>query len=246
LIKRFITLIALSLCSLKISAEEINIYTYHDKPPFVVDKSNQQGLFFDLATYLSFKLPQHSFKTLYIPRRRLDHLIENDTLDGIVVGVSPIWFKDKTEQNFLWLDPIMEDQDDFISLASRPFEYRDKSSLTDKTIIAVAGYYYFGVNEMVQKGEMLRIDTIGEQQVIELLAKQRADFGIVSQSVFMYLARHKLIEPSLFYLSNKPHDSFKRRAFVSRNDTELYKQLKPVFANIANDDDWHKFRNKYR
>ena len=65
--------LACALMSVMVQADEdstktIYLYTYHNKPPFVVDEELGVGLYYDLAQYLSDKDPLHTYQTNYIPR----------------------------------------------------------------------------------------------------------------------------------------------------------------------------------
>lgn len=65
--------LACALMSVMVRADEdstktIYLYTYHNKPPFVVDEELGVGLYYDLAQYLSDKDPLHTYQTNYIPR----------------------------------------------------------------------------------------------------------------------------------------------------------------------------------
>ena len=75
----------------RVSAEPvIYLYTYHNKPPFIVDLEAKTGLDYDLAAYLSKRDPVNNYRTAYVPRRRLDRMIETGELDGVVIGVNPL------------------------------------------------------------------------------------------------------------------------------------------------------------
>lgn len=246
---RYLLLAMVLSCSLFVARSEgqpITIFTYHDKAPFILDKSNNIGIYYDLAKYLNKRQSNYQFKTSYIPRKRLNYMINNKNFNGVVVGVTPIWFKDKNETKFLWLDGIIDDRDEFISLAKSPFIYENTQSLLNKTMVTVAGYYYFGVTELVRQDKLKVIETVGELQVLKLLSKQRADFGIVSQSSFRYFAKHLQIDPSKYYRSDIPHDQFTRRAFVDKENKQLFKTLQPIFANMINDKQWIKIINQYQ
>ncbi len=220
------------------------MYTYHNKPPFIIDLKERRGLYFDLAERLNALSCHYQFVTAYLPRKRLDHIIDMNKLDGVVLGANPLWFDDLEEIKFLWLPPYYADRDDFISLKSAPFEYRGPASLAGKTLVAVAGYYYVGINEMVKKGELLRIDTVGEQEVIKLVEKKRADMGLLSLSVYSYLKKHHALE-GIFHISTVPHDSFERRAFTSRSNVAIHAEMQRLFQQIMSDGSWESMRKQY-
>ncbi|WP_286265004.1 substrate-binding periplasmic protein [Thalassotalea atypica] len=222
----------------------MNFYTYHNKPPFIVDEENEHGLYFDLSQYLSSKSNNYEFVTIYIPRKRLERMIKNNKLDGVVIGVSPVWFNDEAENKFLWLPSFYTDRDEFISLKSSAFEYNDYQSLIGKTVASVAGYYYFNINEAVSAGQLQRIDTIGELQVLELVKKGRANMGLVSQSVFKFLRKQGKLE-DIFHISPTPHDSFSRRAFTNLDNADVHKEIQRLMKFIVLDPLWQGMLAQY-
>lgn len=244
--KKYLLLLLLFFSSFDASSKtEVTLYTYHLKPPFVVELETETGLYYDLANYLTELSEDYQFTTVFLPRKRLNLLLKQGNLTGVVVGVSPIWFKDKKENKYLWLPNIYEDRDEFVSLKTAPFEFDGKASLTNKTLAGVAGYYYFGVNEAVKDNQLQRIDTIGEAQVLRLIAKQRADMGIVSRSVFKYLEKNQKVQ-DIFHFSNRPHDAFKRRAFIPHGDKNLQQQLSKIIDRMPFDPHWQTILNKYQ
>lgn len=243
--RSLLILLAVITTSLAQARETVYLYTYHNKPPFVVDMQAHTGLYFDLADLLTAKSEKYLFITIYIPRKRIDHFIENELLDGVVLGASPIWFKDKGESRFLWLPPFYDDSDEFVSRKEAPFEFTGRASLKGKIIAGVAGYYYFGINEAVESGELKRIDTVGEKEVLSLIEKGRADMGIVSQSVFRYLKKQKAI-PDGFHFSGRKHDEFQRRAFTSLSNTAVHAEMAELLNKVKEDGSWARLVNNYQ
>ena len=240
--------LCLELISFHASANEKEtaiLYTYHHKPPFIVDEQEQIGLYYDLAHYLNKALPRYLFITEYIPRKRLDYLLKTKELNGFIVGVSPIWFNDKKEQKYLWLNTIYQDKDEFVSLKLSPFEYKKRESLKGKAVAGVAGYYYHGINELVSKGQTLRIDTINEKNVLSLITKGRADVGIVSASVFKYLKKTTKFE-NIYHFSEIPHDAFARRIMTIQSKKEMHQHLLPIVNKMMQDKKWLQMINKYQ
>lgn len=222
----------------------VYLYTYHNKPPFIVNKEKEVGLYYDLAEYLSERDKERTYVTVYLPRKRLDRMIDTGYLDGAVIGVSPVWFNDVNQTRFLWLGPLYEDRDEFVSLSATPFEFRGPDSLVGKIVAGVAGYYYFGINEAVNRRVLDRIDTIGERQVLELIAKKRADFGIVSQSVFTYLKSVGELNEA-YHFSEQPHDVFLRQTFTLKTAPEIHSALQPLLENLLQDKQWRLIAERY-
>lgn len=229
--KLFVLLVGLLSVSSVKAQTLVYLYTYHKKPPFIVSQVEQQGFYYDLARLLSEQSDKFNFKTIYVPRKRLDVMVQRDNFDGIVVGVSPSWFKDKKERKFLWTQGFFADRDEFVSLTSSPFEYTNIESLNGKVIGSVAGYYYYQVNEGVRNGDMERIDTVGELEVLKLIEKQRVDVGLVSNSVFKYLRKAGVVN-NVFHFSKQPHDMFLRRAFTTLDNRALHQEVVNAFEEL--------------
>lgn len=52
----------------------------------------------------------------------------------MILGVHPLWFKDKQKTKFLWTRPLLHDQDKFISHVKKLFDYAGKKSLYEKIL----------------------------------------------------------------------------------------------------------------
>ena len=222
----------------------VHLYTYHYKPPFLIDTHTQQGFYYDVAEYFNEQSERYQFKVTYLPRKRLDYLLRQQQLNGIVMGVLPKWFGDANEQNFQWLPGFYPDKDAFISLTSTPFEYQTQESLTGKVVGCVAGHYYFDVNEAVQKGLAQRIDTVAEYQVLQLINKGRVDFGLISESTFKYFVNHSNIAGN-FYISKQPHDAYVRRAFFTSEQPALYEEVRRLFDLAQSTGTWQTLKKQY-
>lgn len=241
-----ICLLMCLITSFSLQAKDtIYLYTYHKKPPFIVDLDSQQGLYFDLAESLSDISVKYKFETVFVPRKRLNVLVEKQALDGLVVGVLPVWFKDKNESKYLWSGGFYPDRDEFVSLNTLPFEYKGKSSLQGKIVGSVAGHYYREINEAVKVGDLLRIDTVGELEVLQLIEKQRVDFGLVSQSVFKYLRKNQNIQ-DIFHTSTIPHDQFSRRAFTTPNHSPYFDEFTLRLQQLMESGELTSLINKYQ
>ncbi len=224
--------------------QAVNIYVYHLMPPFIVDKNKHSGLYYDFADYLNRLSSDYVFETIFVPRKRLDKMLKDRQLDGVLLGVSPIWFKDKNEQKYLWTHSFYHDRDEVISHASLPIEYEQPSSFSGKVFGGVRGFYYFGLNELVASGKIKRQDTIGERELLTMLAYKRIDAAIVSRSTFEYLTAAEFDKNS-FHLSAKPHDVFERRILIPRQYSEIFNYLDPIMINLEADPRWQKVLAKY-
>lgn len=242
------TALLLFIFSLNVAAELSQnqpLYTYYSKPPFIVDKSKKTGLFYDFARHLSDNNPSIKFEIVYIPRKRLDLKLESGQLDGPILGVNPLWFGDKRETKYLWTSSIYSDTDDFVSLKTKPFEYKNLASFYNKSFAGVSGLYYVQLNELVAENKLNRLDTIGDQQVFSIVEKEWVDFGVVSRSTYRYLLKHQLVADQ-FYFSAIPHESFERRILVPIEQQMLYKLIQSFLQKLPEDKKWQTILRQYQ
>lgn len=222
----------------------VPIYVYHLKPPYILNIENETGLYYDFSRYLSLKSEKYEFHTLYLPRKRVDIYLKKGILNGILLGVNPIWFKDKARKKYLWTSPIFHDQDEVVSLAAAPFEYLGPKSLINKSLGGVLGFYYFGIDPLVSQGKIRRANAHSEESVLKMILSNRVDVGIVSHSTFRYLSIKGNWEGK-FHLSLKPHDVFTRNILIPHKDKAIYDHIEPLLINIKDDPDWQLILKQY-
>ncbi len=207
-------------------------YTYHSKPPYIVDIENKQGSYFDFIDLLNEQSDKYRFTLEYIPRNRLNRFLSNEQIEGFIIGVNPKWFNDVKRQKYYWSNAIFSDRDEFVSLAATPFDYVNQQSLHGKIIGASRGFVYRGIDTAVAQGVTQRVDAADEASVFKLVLKGRVDVGIISQaSLPMFLSsddkHHKI------HLSAIPHDSFTRHLLIPKINKELFEHLQKIIPLIT-------------
>lgn len=209
--------------------EEVDIYFYHDKPPLVIDKEKGFGQYFEIIECLNSNSTDYRFKPAYVPKPRIERMISNNSFNALVIGVHPNWFKDRQREKYLWSNVVLTDQDEFISLTSKPFDFISKESFDGKILGGVRGFFYKGINESVQQKSLTRVDTINEKALLYMLLTQRIDFAIVSRSTLIYYNSDKDFT-NKFHLSTVPHDSFTRHIMLPKERTKLLNQLNALIG----------------
>lgn len=220
------------------SAAEVVLYAYHLKPPYLIDRDKHSGIYYDLARYLNARIPDHTFKTVYLPRRRLEHELELGRLNGLVIGVNPSWFKDEKRTRYLWSPPFLRDQDVVVSLASAPVEYEGPESLVGHHVGLSMGYYYYGVDELVRAGRVQRDDAINEEITLGKLALRRIDSAIVTRRTLDYLYAGHASWKHQFSIARKPHDEFDRMILIPKEFAFIAPDIAAVLGPIMHDPEW--------
>lgn len=243
--RRLVAFSMLLLTVLPAFARDIVIYDYHLKPPFIVDVDKRQGLDFDIAAYLSARTGYH-FRLEYLPRNRLNRMIDLNTLDGLVIGANPAWFGDAKQTRFLWSQPYLQDDDLVISLRQGPIDYSGPDSLRGLRVGFPEGYYYTGISELADAGALMRDNAPTEEQnLLKLLAKH-IDVTIVSRSTYDYLLRQHPDWTNRFFVAAQPEEHYDRRLLVPRSLAEAHRKLQAVLEKLPRDPAWKKLVERYR
>lgn len=222
--------------------QEVMLLTYHLKAPYIVNLGEQKGLYFDLATYLNNHSQHYQFKTEFMPRKRIDSLLQKPFSD-VVLGVQPIWFKafsDKVQ----FTVPILQESDVFVSLSSNPITDSDLSSPNGKTFIGVQGYRYIKLEQPEKHGALSRVDTLQEDSVLDMLRLGRGDFTIISKSALQYKFAHGEIADD-FYIAKQPHEQVARRLMLSNENRELAIELNSLLQQMLCDPIWLNTLKRY-
>jgi polar amino acid transport system substrate-binding protein len=227
-------------CGTPAAADDIVLYAYHLKPPYLIDRDRQSGLYYDLARYLNEHVPGHTFKTVYLPRKRLETELDNGRLNGLVVGVHPSWFRDAARTRYLWSPPFMQDEDVVVSRLADPVQYDGPDSLAGKHLGLSFGYYYFGVDELVRAGRISRDDAVSEEASLDKLYRKRVDATIITRRTFDYLLRQRSDWQQQFYVARKPHDAFERMILIPREFSFAAPGISSALAAILQDPAWQK------
>jgi polar amino acid transport system substrate-binding protein len=223
------------------STRVVTAYSYHLKPPYIIDEKVGSGLYFDLLALLSDNEIQ--YQLAYMPRKRINQLLERDALNGIIIGVSPHWFSDRNRTKYLWTAPFIEDKDEIISHRRSPFEFRIHA-LTGRTMAGVRGLFYVGLNDATTSGRLARFDTESEEQIIDMIHHQRVDFGVVSRSTLNYLHDKNSYVNSLF-ISTIPHETYYRHMLVPHKLQSVETHLSHKLESELKAQAWKNVLDRY-
>lgn len=219
-------------------AADIKLYAYHLKPPYIIDAEKGVGLYYDLARKLNQAQTQHHYKTYYLPRKRLESLLEQEQLDGLVLGVNPHWFNDASQHRFAWSTGWIKDRDIVVSRSEHPVNYARPDSLLGKRVGLSLGYYYFGVNELADKGQLVRDNSPNESVTLEKLVLGRVDAMIITQRTLNHLYKQHPEYVGKLYSAPIPHDSYERMILLPKSQQALVPSLNQALAKVADDPQW--------
>ncbi len=236
LVQRLLFLLGLvPVCLSQAASETINVYSYHNHPPFVT--SPGRGLTHDLVKLLNHQAQgRFRFQLRIVPRRRLNALL-NPWISGrcpsktelcrtqwLVPWVNPQWgFGPDPQRRYDWR-AILEDANSIISLRAQPVDYEGPESLDGLRFGGIGGHRYVGIDERVAQGKIQRIDGNLERNNLIKLMQGRLDAILLPRSTIGYLLHR---DPALdqhrarFYIAPTPHQSYTRYLMIPQGHQAL-------------------------
>ncbi|KZN30745.1 hypothetical protein N474_23775 [Pseudoalteromonas luteoviolacea CPMOR-2] len=212
--------------------ERVKLYTYHDKPPYIMELKDSSGLYFDIVRLLNEFHDDVQYQLVFRSKTRIREELEKGQLEGAVLGVNPVWFGDNDQIKYLWSDPLFYDTDEFVSSVKRPFDYLNPTSLHGKRYGGVQGYFYPKLHDAEKLEKLERIDASNEKALLELVLKQQIDFAVVSRPTFFYYARKHGWWTSL-YLSHQAHQKYYRAILVPKKHKDKLGNLMKTTNSIG-------------
>lgn len=243
------------LCCSYVHASELTFYTYHDTPPYyfssktqaiaAAERSSRQdseptlrvGLYQALINLINEAQQQWRIKLQYMPRKRVNLLLQSNQLQGALIGVNPIWFKDKQQTRYLWSPPFLWDTDIVVVRKGLSVNYQHPNDLIGLNLAIPRGYYFWGVADNLKSGSQQAIKTSSELQNLKLLAAGRADATILSQLTLKYY-ENTVFQPNTFNAMTTPHDQYSRAILFPQKYSGAFAELENIVAEVVNSDAW--------
>ncbi len=221
----------------KASAEDVDVWVYHNFPPYVVDGDSREGLSFDLADKLTeMSGGAYTFNVLVMPRERLNARMDAGQ-SGIVLWANPAWFGDQNKTRFHWTAPVISDRNDVISPVEVSFRYTGAESLRGTTLVGISGHRYPGVDDMIDNGDLERVDVSSEDALVRFVASGRGSVAIVAHSAATYYVRSLGLLDEVHF-SDKPHSRYQRYILVPSDMDDLATFLQSSIAELNSQEAW--------
>lgn len=211
---RLVLLLTLALLPSVCGAQQrIEVWTYHFSPPFILDDA--QGLshaFVELLNNDSANNHRFRFELVKLPRKRVDTRLARKR-PGVLLWATPSFFTAAQAADGKWSEPLLTDQQDFVSLPDAPFEYENPESLHGLVLGGVLGHRYEGLETDIASGAIKRQDVQGDLQNLEKLLSGRISTLLIPRSTLLYYSKEKQLRD--LYVSNTPLYQFARRLWIA-------------------------------
>lgn len=223
-------------------AETVTVYTAANFAPLML--GDGRGLYPDLITHLNKHSGSLQYELRYLPRRRLQVMLEDGSLDGIVMGMMPEWLNDRDQTRYKWTAPFSTDRFALVSLATRPVDPSRAAILTRGTIGVTTGYVYPGLERWFSGLRLTRSDGASDEKNIEKLFLGRLDCVLVAESMARYYVRNHYQGKQL-RIFVMPGDPTERRFLVQHRDARLFEPLSATVRKLRDDPAWRKAAAAY-
>ncbi|MCG8609459.1 MAG: transporter substrate-binding domain-containing protein [Pseudomonadales bacterium] len=237
------------LVPLACHSETFTLYTYHNKPPYylsdlvpdhsgIPEADTGDYIYETFVRLLNQALRQRetddglTVKLKFQPRKRLEEQLVAKHLNGAIIGVHPVWFEDKARSRYLWSDAFMQDQDVVVVRRDSALNYTTPQDLMGMKMALPRGHYFWGVNELVEKGQIQRIETNADRQNLQMVLLGRADATITSYPTFLFYASRLYRSGQLQALPH-PHDRFDRYLLFPRSQEGYFAILSTLVNKVA-------------
>jgi polar amino acid transport system substrate-binding protein len=225
------------------SAETVTVFTNATFPPLVVDA--KIGLYPETVAYLNqLKLEGFDFVMETLPRKRLQILVENGTLDGIVIGMMPQWMGDPNRVKYLWTDPFATDSFVMASTTLNPVFYNRIDERSGVRIGVTLGYVYPGIDEWVARHGLTRDEAPTEERNLDKLMLGRVDAVIVAESVLRYYTKIHRMSGGLI-IETMPGQQTERRFLIPKSKQQVFDKLAPAIRRLNADPNWRRIQSQY-
>lgn len=222
----------------------ITVYTSAGFAPLML--ADGRGLYPDLIAYLNQRKPGAlTFRLQYMPRKRLQVKLEDGSIDGLVIGMTPEWFDDVEQKKYLWSAPFATDRYALVSLAAKPVSPGAPASMVGASVGVTLGYSYPGIDTWLSASGMLRSEGPSDEKNLEKLLLGRVDCVIVAESMARYFMRaHGMA--SRLHLAPLASPPTERRMVAPRSQADAFGKIAPVLKQLKNDPAWQRIAATYR
>jgi len=229
------------LSSTSFSKENVYLYNYMDKAPFVVNENKSIGLNYDFVTFLNQHSIKYTYQLITIPKQRaLAQLVTQ----GALLWVNPNWVDDLHQDKYWWIKNLITDRELYIS-NDPALIYHGPQTFTDKIYVGVRGYNYENLTTLTQQKKLTRVDVTKEELVPIMLYKNRADIGIIgAQTYFYFHKQHPDITKNLFILENYQLNFF-RSILISKAKKAVKEDIESWFRSEQGQAQWLIIKKKW-
>lgn len=212
----------------------VKVYSYHSDPPFYLPEKNND-LSREWIKQFNRWQNQIEFRLVHLERTELNQIVDAGK-PYLILWANPLWFAFRDSQLHS-SEPIFWDADIVISTSQQPFQYQVPDDLRGLRLGGRNGFYYKGLEQMVEDRELIRFDVEHDIDNYQRLFQKQIDAFIMTRASLLYWRQHK---PDLneLYVATTPHDAYSRHLLVSPEHQDLLPLINDFIEHCANSLQW--------
>ena len=242
--RALLVLLWLGVCNVCGAVEEILLFSYQQKPPYVLDGDVDHGLYADLARQLNNRLPAYHFVMREIPRKRLDRLLSQHELNGLIIGADPAWFSQSP--GLTSSAAFIDDANVLVSRANGDISKVTLDNLDGKRLGLVAGHYYPELNEALSRGHIEVQEGVSEAVNLQRLQKGWVDATVIGARTLEYFQQQDPALKTQLYVQDATLYHYQRHLLVPERYVRLLPELDEVIEGLPQDPAWQRQLQGYR
>ena len=220
----------------------ITVWNYYLTPPFKTSKT--EGLAFDFVNLMNKEsVGRFHFQLRSVPRSRLNYYLEHNQ-QGVVLFVNWLWMGKYAKEKYLWSPEILKDRNEVISSIDNKISFEGPESLKGLIFGGIRGRRYKGLESFFSSNEIIRFDVNGEEQVLNMIVKNRVDVTSQPRTLANALIKSLGIEDKIFF-SPKPLFHYSRHIMTTPVLVDVHAHLSDFAKNLDGHPEWSAILNKY-
>jgi len=232
-------------CGLLQAAEpvQLQVYSYHTVPPFVVNSQAQTGLNYDLLQGLQQELgPGYQLSLHYIPRPELNARLASGQ-PAIVLWANPAWFN-QYGPGLLWSSTLFADREVFVSHYQGGRKIHQLKDLKGLRVGAVKGYRYPGLDPLFDDGSVLRVEFDSDQETLAALLELRVDQLVITRSSLLFFGRQPQFLGKLT-ITGQPYPAYNRQILLTPHYQPHFVAFSHAVERLSQQHSWQQRLDLY-
>ena len=199
----------------------------------------ERGLIPDLYHLIAAESQTH-IELISMPRARIEMALKKAQVD-ILCYASPNWLD--APYHFIWSLPFMTQRDLLVGRERYP-GFNGIESIFGTKLGTVLGYHYPSLQELLDNGQLQRVDSRSQHQVLEMLRAQRLDYGISNELSLHWFNRQSPEKPALIALQTVQEEAI---ACLVRDDPQVPAQkVLRAMVRLQQRDEFNRLLQRYR
>ncbi len=224
----------------------VTAFNTYAQVPFVDDTG---GLAADCVAYLNQKLMgAYRLQLDTIPRSRLMRLelAAPASFQGVVLFLHPRFVDDLQQQSYLWTQGLFSDANVLIFRGPRAPAVRSMDDLAGLRFGGSLDMRYKGLDELVERHKLTRIDSYSLRDSLTQVAAGRVDFTQTNATAFRAMAQQQVGFTGKFVSVPVPGEpEFLRHIMIGRGNADLAERLRVIVKAMPRDRQWLAIANRY-